>query len=39
MGADKHECHVSAMSSKCMGIGCSNTPQTEDDCVTGEDEL
>ena len=29
----------SAMCSKCMGIGCSNTPQAEDDCVTGEDEL
>ena len=28
-----------AMCSKCMGIGYSNTPQAEDDCVTGEDEL
>ena len=29
----------SAMCSKCMGIGYSNTPQAEDDWVTGEDEL
>ena len=29
----------SAMCSNCMGIGYSNTPQAEDDCVTGEDEL
>ena len=29
----------SAMCSKCMGIGYRNTPQAEDDCVTGEDEL
>ena len=27
-----------AMCSKCMGIGYSNTPHAEDDCVTGEDE-
>ena len=38
MGADKQEYHV-LMCSKCMGIGYSNTPQVEDDCVTGEDEL
>ena len=26
-------------SMKCMGIGYSNAPQVDDDCVTGEDEL
>ena len=39
MGADKQECHVLQICSKCMGIGYSNTPQAEVDCVTGEDEL
>ena len=29
----------SAMCSKCMGTGYSNTPLAEDDCATGEDEL
>ena len=29
----------SAMCSKCKGIGNSNTPQVEDDCGAGEDEL
>ena len=39
MGADKQECHVLQCVRNGMGIGCSSTPEAEDDCVTGEDEL
>ena len=40
VGADKQEgMPCSAMCSKCMGNGYSNTPHAEDDCVSGEDEL